>query len=66
MKIQETRKEPGGFGMPAVTQTRVRVLAAKEVMPEGATEVTDDTPESDWTPTVNAHPTVQSGGGFGG
>jgi len=47
MKIRETRLCPAGFNFGA-PQVRVRTLDEGEELPEGAVEVPDDTPETDW------------------
>lgn len=48
MKIEEVRTHESGFGGKR-TQKRVRTLAKGEEKPEGAKEVPDATPETEWT-----------------
>ena len=47
MKIEETRIHSAGFA-GAHKQKRVRALAKNEAIPEGANEVPEETPETDW------------------
>ena len=53
MKIQETRIKTGDGGFAVrVLETRVRELADKEELPEGATVVADDAAAHDWQVAV--------------